>query len=171
MSDFELKIFSERIKELRTKMGMTQAKFVEGIGITSSALSAYEKMQKVPSLAVAKKIAEKYNVSLDWLCGLSDQMENNKTLETYSDIIKELGKISEAINFNVRLKNESDCEPPFREAYIVIDEFDDEPLYRFLVDWKNILDLYKAGTINKDLYRLWIDDQTTQYKEANIKRK
>ena len=64
------KVFSgDRIKQLRTRLKLSQREFVEGIGITASALSAYEKGQKQPTISVAMNIAAKYNVSLDWLCG------------------------------------------------------------------------------------------------------
>ena len=65
-------IFSQRLRELRASKEKTQAEFVEGLGITASALSSYEKNTKNPSINVVKRIAKKYNVSIDWLCGLSE---------------------------------------------------------------------------------------------------
>lgn len=73
MGDIELEVFSERLKSLRLELNMTQKEFAERIGVTAAALSAYENNQKNPSIAVAKRISEKFNISLDWLCGLNEQ--------------------------------------------------------------------------------------------------
>ena len=61
------------------------------IGISSATLSAYETGVKNPSLAVLKNIAETCNVSIDWLCGLSDKESFSDNIKTYSDIIKIIG--------------------------------------------------------------------------------
>ena len=43
MSEKELQIFSDRLKEFRTSRKISQKDFAEKIGITASALSQYEK--------------------------------------------------------------------------------------------------------------------------------
>lgn len=63
MGDIELEVFSERLKSLRLELNMTQKEFAEKIGVTAAALSAYENNQKNPSIAVAKRISEKFNIS------------------------------------------------------------------------------------------------------------
>ena len=105
MGDMELQVFSDRIKKLRLSLDMTQKKFAEEIGITASALSSYEKNLKNPSIAVAKKIAETFRVSIDWLCGLSDKMKNGNEPETYADVIDLLVKIEKSIFFHVDRKS------------------------------------------------------------------
>lgn len=62
--------FSNRLKALRSQLGLSQRDFAQKVGITASALSTYENGQKNPSVNVAVKIASEFNVSLDWLCGL-----------------------------------------------------------------------------------------------------
>ncbi len=61
--------FGERLRQLRIEIKMTQKEFAELVGLTPSSISAYEKGNRVPDLDIAQKIAEKTNVSLDWLCG------------------------------------------------------------------------------------------------------
>lgn len=95
MGDIELQIFADKLKELRLSLGLTQAEFVEKLGITASALSAYEKNQKNPSISIVKKIAEQYNVSIDWLCGLTNKKHVNNIISTVSDIVKLLLQIEE----------------------------------------------------------------------------
>ena len=53
MSD--ISVFGERVKQLRTQLKLSQRDFSEKVGITASALSAYENGQKNPSVNVAIK--------------------------------------------------------------------------------------------------------------------
>lgn len=149
MGDIELQIFSERLKELRISLGLTQAQFVEELGITASALSAYEKNLKNPSISVAKRIAEKYGVSIDWLCGLSD----NKTLSddmiwTYSDIINLCSKTSD----------------PTKAANAIMNKFVDR-LEQFIAESKQMESLKKDGLIDQELYELWLEKTLRKYKQ------
>lgn len=66
----DLSIFGQRLKQLRNELGLSQREFAEKIGVTASALSAYEKGQKNPSVNVAINVALEFKVSMDWLCGL-----------------------------------------------------------------------------------------------------
>ena len=76
MDNIESNAFPQRLRELRQRQFMTQKDFANKLGITASALSAYEKNTVNPSLSIVLKIAETFDVSLDWLCGRSN---NEKT--------------------------------------------------------------------------------------------
>jgi transcriptional regulator with XRE-family HTH domain len=66
-------IIGERIKRFRSyTLNMNQRQFAEALGIQPSTLSGYEKGNIVPSTDVLLKIASTYNISLDWLFGLSN---------------------------------------------------------------------------------------------------
>ena len=83
----ELDIFAIRIKQLRESLKMTQKEFSGHIGIKQQTLSGYERGLMKPPLDVAKGIAEKCHISIDWLCGLSDKMKNGNEPETYADVL------------------------------------------------------------------------------------
>ena len=147
MGDMELQIFADRLKELRTKNGMTQAQFVDGLGITASALSAYEKNQKNPSISVAKRISEKYNVSIDWLCGLSENQERDTiNIKTYSDIIKLWIKTGRSLS---ALEN---IATNFRNT-----------MFKFIEEAKRMEMLNKDNMIDDDLYNLWLVKNIQKY--------
>lgn len=150
MGDMELQVFADRLKELRISLELTQAQFVDDLGITASALSAYEKNLKNPSISVAKRIAEKYHVSIDWLCGLSEKKYNTKPV-TYADAIELLADTWDALKFRVIGDN---------PHYIV---FYDDVMEYFLNDWSKMLDLYHEGTIDKKLYKLWLTEKKREY--------
>lgn len=62
-------IFAERLKELRKKNKVTQAELTLATFITQSTISKYERGEIEPSASVLIKIADFFNVSIDYLCG------------------------------------------------------------------------------------------------------
>lgn len=149
----ELKIFATRIKKLRSSLKMTQKEFSNYIGIKQQTLSGYERGIMKPPLDIAKEIAEKCNVSIDWLCGLSQKMNNDDTIKTYGDAIKLLVKLQYALHFHVTPSS--------------IDSFGSVIDY-FLDDWSKKLPLYRNGTIDEKLYRLWINDKIREFENFRI---
>ena len=68
----ELKIFSERLKELRTERGLTQKQLSQRVDISKSMICSYELCEYEPTLSKAMSLAKFFDVSLDYLSGLSD---------------------------------------------------------------------------------------------------
>lgn len=81
----EFDILAQRLKTLRSEMNMTQVQFAKKIGFTQATLSAYENSQKKPSLDIIMDIAKKCEVSLDWLCGLSENKRETLEFTNYRD--------------------------------------------------------------------------------------
>jgi len=65
----ELKDFAENLKRLREEKNLTLRELAEELKIGKSTLSEYENAQKDPSLMNAKKIADYFDESIDWLAG------------------------------------------------------------------------------------------------------
>lgn len=65
----ELK-FGERIRAIRKNAGCNQNEFCSTLGIPQSTLSAYETDRMQPTISSLINIAMKFDVSLDWLCGI-----------------------------------------------------------------------------------------------------
>lgn len=57
----------DRIKEIRTEIGISQKLFGEGIGIADSYVSEIESGKKVPSLTILLAIESRFGVSSEWL--------------------------------------------------------------------------------------------------------
>lgn len=55
----------ERVRQLRGKKSL--AEFGSEIGVSATQMSRIETDQSKPSLDLAEKICDKYNVTLDWL--------------------------------------------------------------------------------------------------------
>ena len=84
-----------RIKQLRENRGLIQEILVSELGITQQMLSKYERDVLCIKVDVLKRIAEYFNVTTDYLLGVSEvkrdlqgQMKVNKTLDTYYDLIE-----------------------------------------------------------------------------------
>lgn len=58
-----------RLKEARDKAKLSQAEVAKQCGISQPAYFDIEHGDRSPSLAVAKRLAKLFDVSLDWLVG------------------------------------------------------------------------------------------------------
>ena len=67
-----------RLKELRESGGLTQKQVAERIGVTASVISAYENGIRQPSYSALIKLTALYNVSSDYLLGIT----GNRTKES-----------------------------------------------------------------------------------------
>ena len=67
------KILSERLKKLRQAKGYSQNEVAIYADITEKTYQNYELMTREPKLEILIRIAEVYNVSLDYLAGLTDE--------------------------------------------------------------------------------------------------
>lgn len=84
-----------RIKELRENRRLIQAIFASELNITQQSLSKYERDITTIKIDILKSIAEYFNVTTDYLLGVSDvkrdlqgQMKMNKDIDEYYDLIE-----------------------------------------------------------------------------------
>ena len=84
-----------RIKQLRQKRGVIQEILAAELGITQQMLSKYERDITLIKVDILKKIAAYFNVTTDYLLGVSDvkrdikgQMKVNETLDAYYDLVE-----------------------------------------------------------------------------------
>ena len=64
--------FSERIIQLKNERKLLQKDIASSIGLSLRAYQYYEKGQKEPTLSVLLRLADYFDVSLDYLVGRSD---------------------------------------------------------------------------------------------------
>lgn len=67
-----MKIFGERLRELRNGRGMTQKQLAELVNVSGNTVHCWETDKQEPSMAVLLLISEYFGVSLDFLFGKSD---------------------------------------------------------------------------------------------------
>lgn len=64
--------FSRRFKELRKSKNLTQDKVADIFGVTVRTIQFYEKGERYPDFNGLIRIADYFDVSLDYLVGRSD---------------------------------------------------------------------------------------------------
>ena len=101
----EARIFQTRLKALRIKSGLTKKELAEKMGLSTESLSNYETGRRTPSIIVAADMAKCFDVSLDYLTGLSD---NNGTSVEQRMMLDYTGLDQEALNRLHSIRNESD---------------------------------------------------------------
>ncbi len=70
-----------RLKELRERIGLTQRDLGKIVGISDTTVSSYETGDSSPSIKVLIKLADYFNVSVDFLIGHDNEMLDMKALD------------------------------------------------------------------------------------------
>lgn len=109
-----------RIKQLHENRGLIQEILAAELGITQQMLSKYERDILCIKVDVLMKIAEYFNVTTDYLLGISEvkrdlqgQMKMNKTLDTYYDLIeiyKDLDEYDQKMVWSIMQTVKKTCE-------------------------------------------------------------
>lgn len=87
--------FGERLLKLREERNETQQQLADAIGITRQSLSRYETSERTPNMDLIYNIAKHYNVSADYLLGLSEVKSIEKNMQV---ACKVTGLSEKAIN-------------------------------------------------------------------------
>ena len=96
--------FGERLRALRREKNLTQEQLAEKIDLVKSSICAYEKNAKYPSVEVLIKLCQFFNVSSDYLLGLSDKLEfevaalTDEQLDIVMGMITQFNKFNDAID-------------------------------------------------------------------------
>lgn len=67
-----MKIFGERLRELRIGKGMTQKQFAQLLNVSGNTIHCWETDKQEPSMTMLLFISEYFEVSLDYLFGRAD---------------------------------------------------------------------------------------------------
>lgn len=65
-------VFAERLKELRLEKGVGQVELARSLDVSKGVISLWENAKREPTLSSLVAVAGYFEVSLDFLCGLSD---------------------------------------------------------------------------------------------------
>ena len=91
---FDIEKFSYRLTVLLDENNMTQTQLAEKIGTSNVTICRYLTGERTPRIDVLTKIAYVFNVSLDYLLGLSEDKKVENSDENYDlDIAMSIGKL------------------------------------------------------------------------------
>ena len=94
-------LFSNRLRWLRNRFGYSQAYLADALSISRMAYTQYESGHREPSLETLIQLASIYNVSLDFMLGLSDlsRMPQHNLDEGY--LLSQFDRLTEERRRNV----------------------------------------------------------------------
>ena len=78
-------MFAQVLRKLRTERDLTQDQLASIIGVSKSTIGMYEQGKRVPKVdATLKRLADFFDVSIDYLMGLSDRFPSPNITEEYT---------------------------------------------------------------------------------------
>ncbi len=101
--DFDLEKFSYRLIVLMEDFNLTQVDLAQKVGISNVTISRYLSGDRVPRLDVIARMASVFDVSIDYLLGLSNSKDNNPENNNTDVDIALLAKNLFGLNGNAHL--------------------------------------------------------------------
>ena len=130
----------ERIRDIRKAAGIkTQQDFAERLGVSTETISKIEQGKNTVTVALAKKVADEFNTTLDYIYGLSD--DTNDDAATMLLYLKKL--------FNYRIDGDN------KDWFIISVK---KCVLDFFTDYKQATDLFKSDKIPEEVFNLWVDN-------------
>ena len=93
-----METFGDRIKNLRKEKGLTQQSLADLLFITKSSVSKYEHNINIPENELLQKIADIFDVSIDYLLCRTDNKKNSIIEGNYNDNIIKIELEGKEIN-------------------------------------------------------------------------
>ncbi|MCD8307152.1 MAG: helix-turn-helix domain-containing protein [Clostridia bacterium] len=111
-------IIAARLKALREKAGLSQAKLAKELKISQPLVARYETAVNVPSYAAMLAYADYFDVSCDWLIGRCDDPEGMKCARYMKSADETDAGVQEA--WEKCLDPDSPSYAKFREAVLEV---------------------------------------------------
>lgn len=82
-----MKTLGRRLRSARDNTGLSQIEAAKKLGISNGTLSGYERNYRDPDTEILYKMADLYDVSVDWLVGKSDNpnMTEEEAFEAFKN--------------------------------------------------------------------------------------
>ncbi len=101
--------FGSRLREIRIEKNISQKSVAMDIGISSNTISQYESNSRFPNEDLLKRLCTYYNISSDYLLGLTDTKHTPFSKEEAKDkmmLSKQLDMVYEIIDVINKQKSE-----------------------------------------------------------------
>lgn len=79
-------MLGKRLKKLRNEMKITQEELGKEINVTKVSISGYENGNRSPDTETLQRIANYFNVSVDYLLGRTDALTTNNEFDPMDEI-------------------------------------------------------------------------------------
>jgi transcriptional regulator with XRE-family HTH domain len=101
--NFDLEKFSYRLTVLLDEHNMSQTQLAKKVGTTNVTICRYINGERIPRIDVASKIASVFNVSLDYLLGISESVDTENLTKNQDVDIAILMKSLYSLDGNTHL--------------------------------------------------------------------
>ena len=101
--DFKVEKFSYRLTVLLDEHNMSQTQLAKKVGTTNVTICRYINGERIPRIDVASKIASVFNVSLDYLLGISENVDTENLTKNQDVDIAILMKSLYSLDGNTHL--------------------------------------------------------------------
>lgn len=101
--NFDLEKFSYRLTVLLDEHNMSQTQLAKKVGTTNVTICRYINGERIPRIDVVSKIASVFNVSLDYLLGLSENVDTENLTKNQDVDIAILMKSLYSLDGNTHL--------------------------------------------------------------------
>lgn len=172
---------SRNLKDILAKKGKKQAWLAAETGIKAQNISAYIRRKTLPDLSTICLIADKLNVSVDWLIGRQTATpESQNRIMEVREYAESIVRISDTFNATVRKADQPGGDNPFSSVISVIVDFSDRSIQaskynkecfefvEFMDAWCSYRDLYIAGKIEKCDYELLTQNRLNKINVKDI---
>ena len=123
--------FNERLKQLRLANGLTQKELAKSIEVGRTTISEYESGKIVPKQEGLLKLANYFNVSVDYLTGVSDEPATRQSNE------HDFGKLLNTLDYI--LMNEYNS--PVRYEGVILNTYEKLMISQFLEQVRDNVEL------------------------------
>ncbi|MEA4998909.1 MAG: helix-turn-helix transcriptional regulator [Candidatus Limiplasma sp.] len=163
--------FSDRLKSLRALVKESQDTVARQIGIPQSTYSAIENGRE-PEFSLLSKLAQHFHVTIDYL------VEGNATVsfQNYGDIVEVIqALLNTGITMSIGLMPKDKEKPDYNPNVSTVNKyiygqirFDDDFIIKLLDGWGSTLQLHNNGTIDPELYSLWLQKRKDEYRKIPL---
>ena len=108
--------FYSRFSELRAEKGLTAPDIAKELNFSKNSIYAWEKRRSQPNIETLIKLAQIFDVTVDYLIGNSDELGNVGTTEQFSSEERDLIKCYRAIGNAERLALLTTAQSFFSQA-------------------------------------------------------
>lgn len=165
-NELNMTLFSKRLKEARTDKNMTQKELSEKSGVSTVMISAYERSNtnsgKNPALNNIYAIATALGVSMDWLCGLTENTtvaNDNKDELTMNTFLVSLYRL---INSTATVK-EQIYPSGYTEDVYNITIFRNRHAFAFIEDCQKLKEALKLDILDDEMKQNLINGVIEKY--------
>lgn len=170
--------FGERIRLVRKNAGCSQKEFCALLDIPQSTLSAYETDRMQPTISTLVNLAEKFSVSVDWLCGIEKSVSPFGTIGEALGAVYDLAEVEGLkIDFTVNDRLPNDTETSSERWFVQLTVYGNDSTNPHNADFckgirqitDNISDL-ESYSIAKDTYETEKERMKSYYSQPVTKK-